>query len=360
MDILTLQLENYWNYILVPICCWLIMIFVNWRSKSKKGEVTYRIAQLISLSFMILILDAVLSSAEFGNRVIIMVITYPLGIIVVTYIMLYIVKIIRINQEKVEIASKSLTEQLNKSKNLSETLAVSAEQLSSNSEEVSSSSENIASSQQQISKGAADQVIAINETQKKFNDLIGGISVINKKISEISEISAIITNIANQTNMLALNAAIEAARAGEAGRGFNVVADQVRKLADQSRKAVSDTNQMLSEITKITAQQQNNTYEVMKLIDNIATIAEETSASTEESAASAEEQAATMETISSTAMKLLEMAEKLRNELKENQSNQESVITAQTIDHKEENPSQISPEDENIEKMKEKESSGSF
>ncbi len=81
-----------------------------------------------------------------------------------------------------------------------------------------------------------NQVVAITETQKKFSELTQGIRQIREKVDNINQISDLIRNISNQTNILALNAAIEAARAGDAGKGFNVVADQVRKLADESRK----------------------------------------------------------------------------------------------------------------------------
>jgi methyl-accepting chemotaxis protein len=315
MDIINYKIENYWNYVLVLICCILVAIFVIKKSKSKKGEITYKITILITLSFFILIIDAIVSTKEFDNRFIIMVFTYPIGIITVTYITLYIVQIIQKNLNEIKKYSDQIEAQLTRSQEISSTLSQSAEILSANAEEISSSSENIASSQQQISQGASNQVVAITDTQKKFSHLINGIKDINLKITHISEISTMITNIANQTNILALNAAIEAARAGESGRGFSVVADQVRKLAEQSKSAVASTEQQLSEISNVTKQQQSETIEVMKLIDNIASIAEEISASTEETAAAAEEQASTMEQTSSTANQLLQIAEQLQKSL---------------------------------------------
>jgi methyl-accepting chemotaxis protein len=198
-------------------------------------------------------------------------------------------------------------------KNMANQLAVAAEELSSSAEEVSSASENIASSQQQISRGASNQVNAITDTQKKFNQLNVGIRQIREKVENITMVSEMIKNIANQTNMLALNAAIEAARAGDAGRGFNVVADQVRKLAEESRKAVENTDKMLEEIDAITKIQETEALHMLSAIDSIATVSEETSASTEESAAAAEEQASSMELISSTSQQLLSLAEQLKS-----------------------------------------------
>ena len=213
------------------------------------------------------------------------------------------------------IMQDTLVNMVMNNRDLAAQLASAAEELSSSSEEVSSSSENIASSQQQISKGASTQVSEISEIQQKVNKLSEGIKLVRDKIQGINDISGLLTNIANQTNMLALNAAIEASRAGDAGKGFNVVAEQVRKLADESKRAVSSTTSLLKEIDEVTKLQEQNTVQIVKSIDGIASVAEETSASTEESAAAAEEQASSMEMISSTSQTLLRYAENLSSEL---------------------------------------------
>lgn len=93
-----------------------------------------------------------------------------------------------------------------------------------------------------------DTVRSIDEIDLAVTDTVDAIDELANKSDEIGEIVKMITSIAEQTNLLALNAAIEAARAGEAGRGFAIVAEEVRKLAEQTSSSTDAIAQLASEI----------------------------------------------------------------------------------------------------------------
>jgi methyl-accepting chemotaxis protein len=112
-----------------------------------------------------------------------------------------------------------------------------------------------------------EQLSATSEVESDINDKLHSLS---QETDQVKEVITVISDIADQTNLLALNAAIEAARAGEHGRGFAVVADEVRKLAERTQKSLIDTNATINvivqSISDISDQMNKNIQRIEKLM----------------------------------------------------------------------------------------------
>ncbi len=134
-----------------------------------------------------------------------------------------------------------------------------------------------------LSQNSLNVVKALNEkasqTSRASDRVINNITNLSKDMEQIVKITKTISTIADQTNLLSLNASIEAAKAGEAGRGFSVVANEVKKLADQSKESSKEIKFIIDDILKKTSETTKVAHNANKFMEEQMNIVRETDAS---------------------------------------------------------------------------------
>jgi methyl-accepting chemotaxis protein len=190
---------------------------------------------------------------------------------------------------ELEASATTLTKTAETTQSLSGAVAAASEEASTNVQSVASAAEEMSSSVNEIGRQVQESSRIAGEAVKQAQQTDARINELSQAASRIGDVVKMITAVAEQTNLLALNATIEAARAGEAGRGFAVVASEVKALAAQTAKATEEISTQIASMQTATEDSVGAIKEIGGTIGRISEIAAAIAAAVEEQGAATQE-----------------------------------------------------------------------
>lgn len=191
--------------------------------------------------------------------------------------------------ELISTSIQNVSDAADKQKEMSSSSAAFAQKVLEEAEEIANQANQATalsiSTNEKIEKGSVyveNTVSQMNLIQSTVEETADSLTLLASRTTEIVNILKLVQDISDQTNLLALNAAIEAARAGEAGKGFAVVADEVKKLSEQTKQSVSDISRIAAEIENDTTTTVSSIQQVKDRVNAGITISHDTKATFDE------------------------------------------------------------------------------
>lgn len=190
---------------------------------------------------------------------------------------------------ELQTTAQSMTSTVEQTSMQAGVVATSSDQANSNVQTVAAATEEMAASVQEIGRQAEDSSRKAQAASAEAEETVEKVGALSEAATKIGAVVSLIQDIAEQTNLLALNATIEAARAGEAGRGFAIVASEVKDLASQTASATTDIGEQINAIQDSTQTSAEAIGKVTSAISDLNEIAASIAAAVEEQSAATSE-----------------------------------------------------------------------